>query len=110
MYPQRELTLLAARKIELQQSIAQRRAQSVKDAFRITRPLAWLDRAQTFWAQIPPLAKVAALSIGLLVLKRTLFPQRKINVLGPLLRWGSIILKAKAKAQKTDKIPAGSAW
>jgi hypothetical protein len=110
MYPQRQLTLLAARKIVLQRSIAQRRSQCVVDAIQLTRPLAWLDRAQTFWTQIPPLAKVAALSLGLLVLKRALFPQRKVSILGPLLRWGTIILDAKAKARKADNIPAGSAW
>jgi len=91
MYPQRELILLAARKAVLRQSIARRRDQCAVDTVRVMKPLELLDRALILWRRIPPLVKLTAIPLGLLVIKRTVFPQRKINILGPLLRWGSIL-------------------
>jgi len=91
MYPQRELTALAAYKITLRGDIALRRAAMAQAAAKVAQPLEWLDRVVAFWRRIPPLAKFAALPLGFLV-KRTIFPRWKI--LGPLLRWGPLVLGA----------------
>ena len=88
MFPQRALTLLAARKAELHQGIARRRVQCRADIIRVTKPLAWLDRLLTLWRRTPPVVKVSAIPVGLLVLNRFVFPRRKIKIFGPLLRWG----------------------
>jgi len=84
MYPQRELVLLADRKALLRQSIAQRRVQCTVDASRIAKPLEWLDRALALWRRVPSLAKLVAFPVGLLVIKRAIFPRRTMNILGHL--------------------------
>jgi hypothetical protein len=88
MYPQRELNLLAARKDMLRQRIALTRIQTCADLARVVQPVAWCDKVVAFWKRIPPLTKLVAIPLGLLVVKRTIFPQRKIKILGSLLRWG----------------------
>jgi len=88
MYPQRELSLLAAHKAALRRDIAFRRAQCVMAATRVARPLEWLDRAVGFWRKLSPFTKLAALPIGF-VLKRAIFPKGKI--LGALVRWAPMI-------------------
>jgi len=103
MYPQRQLTVLADRKVALRQSIARRRVQCAADVLRVTKPLAWLDRAQTLWERIPLLAKVAAIPLGLLAIKRVIFPQRKIKIFGSLLRWGVDIFGVMQSINATSK-------
>ncbi len=108
MYPQRELTLLADRKTVLRQRIALRRAQCAADAIRVTKPLEWLERALTLWRRIPPLAKTVAIPLGLLVIKRTMFPRQKIKFLGSLLRWGAVVYGAIASGRKANQTRAGT--
>jgi hypothetical protein len=91
MYPNRELTRLAARKAALRWDIALRRVQCAEAAARVARPLAWLDRMLAFWRQLSPLAQFAAVPLGLLI-KRTIFPRR--NVLRSLVRWGPFVFGA----------------
>ena len=91
MYPDRELTRLAARKAALRRDIALRRAQCAAAAARVAQPLEWLDRMLAFWRRLSPLVKFAALPLGFL-LKRSLAP--RIRVLGALLRWGPPVLGA----------------
>lgn len=88
MYPQRELTRLAAYKTALRWGIALRRAQCAEAAARIAQPLDWLDRMLAFWRRLSPLAKFAAVPLGLLV-QRTLFSRLKL--LGSLVRWGPLV-------------------
>ena len=91
MYPDRELTRLAAYKAALRRDIALRRAQCAKAAAQVAQPLEWLDRMLAFWRRLSPLVKFAALPLGLL-LKRSLAP--RLRVLGALLRWGPPVLGA----------------
>ena len=65
MYPDRELSRLAARKAALRHDIAGHRARWAEAAARVTRPLAWLDRMTAFCRRLAPL-------LGLL----TLLPSR----------------------------------
>jgi hypothetical protein len=91
MYPERELTRLAIRKAALQRTIALHRAQCVAAASRAAQPLAWIDRIVAFWRRLPPLASFAAAPLGWFI-TRTVFPRLKI--LGPLVRWGPLVLAA----------------
>jgi hypothetical protein len=91
MYPDRELTRLAAYKAALRRGIALRRAQCAVAAARVAQPLEWLDRMLAFWRRLSPFVKFAALPLGFL-LKRSLAPRTR--VLGTLLRWGPPVLGA----------------
>ena len=91
MYPDRELTRLAAYKAALRRDIALRRAQCAEAAARVAQPLEWLDRMLAFWRRLSPLVKFVALPLGFL-LKRSLAPRTR--VLGTLLRWGPPVLGA----------------
>jgi hypothetical protein len=91
MYPDRELTRLAAHKAALRRDIALRRTQCVEAAARVARPLEWLDRMLALWRRLSPLAQFAAVPLGFLV-KRTVFPRLKI--LGLLMRWGPLVFSA----------------
>jgi hypothetical protein len=91
MYPDRELTGLAARKAALRWDIALRRVQCAEAAARVAQPLAWLDRMLAFWRQLSPLAQFAAVPLGFLI-KRAVFPRRK--VLRSLVRWGPLVFGA----------------
>jgi hypothetical protein len=91
MYPQRELTRLAARKAALRWDIALRRAQCTEAATRMVRPFEWLDRMLALVRRISPLVKVAAMPLGFLA-ARTVFPRRK--VMGSLARWSPLVLGA----------------
>ena len=91
MYPDRELTRLAAYKAALRRGIALRRAQCAVAAARVAQPLEWLDRMLAIWRRLSPFVKFAALPLGFL-LKRSLAPRTR--VLGTLLRWGPPVLGA----------------
>jgi hypothetical protein len=91
MYPDRELTRLAAYKAALRRDVALRRAQCAVAAARVAQPLEWLDRMLAFWQRLSPFVKFAALPLGFL-LKRSLAPRTRI--LGTLLRWGPSVLGA----------------
>ena len=91
MYPDRELTRLAACKAALRWDIALRRAQCAVAAARVVQPLEWLDRTLAFWRRLSPLVPFAILPLGFL-LKRSLAPRTR--VLGTLLRWGPPVLGA----------------
>ena len=91
MYPERELNRLAVHKAALRREIAANRVLCAAAAAGVARPLAWLDRVVAFWRRLSPLAALAAVPVGLLV-QRTLFPRLKL--LGPLLRWGPLLVGA----------------
>lgn len=105
MYPDRELTRLAARKAALRRDIALRRAQCAEAAARVAQPLAWLDRMLAFWRRLSPLAQFAVVPLGFLV-KRTVFPRLKI--LGSLVRWGPLVFAAVRGISSLVKIRSGS--
>ena len=109
MYPQRELTRLAAYKTALQWDIALRRTQCAEAAARVAQPLAWLDRMLAFWRRLSSFAPFAPLVAMLLgrVITRTIFPRRKI--LRSLLRWGLLILGIVRGIRSAVKIRGRSA-
>ena len=89
MYPQGELTRIAADKAALGRRIARRRVECSEALAGAVEPLGWLDRAVDLWRRISPVAKIAAVPLAL-VAKRLLFPRAKL--LGSLLRWGPLAL------------------
>jgi hypothetical protein len=91
MYPNGELTRLAARKSALRLQIGHRRLECAHAAAGVERPLAWLARAIAFWRRISPVAKLAAIPLVLL-LKRTLLP--RAGLFTSLLRWTPAIFSA----------------
>lgn len=89
MYPQRELTRLAAYKTALRWDIALHRTQCAEAAARVAQPLAWLDRMLACWRRLSSFGPLAVVLLGWVV-TRTVFPRRKI--LGSLLRWAPLVL------------------
>jgi hypothetical protein len=76
MYPERELTRLAARKSGLRQAIALRRVHLAGTAARAAWPLAWLDRVLAVGSRLPPFTLLAALPFGCVV-ARSVFSSLK---------------------------------
>jgi hypothetical protein len=106
MYPERELTRLAAAKAVLRSRIGLRRAQCAEAAARVSQPLQWLDRMLALWRRIPPLARFAALPLGMLV-QRTAFPRLKL--LRWFVRWSPLVfgaLRVAGRAVKTRAEPS----
>jgi hypothetical protein len=89
MYPERELTRLAARKAVLRMRIGLRRVQCAEAAARVARPLEWLDRAREFLRKIQPLALLAAVPVGILAGRSS---RRSVRLLGSIARWIPIVL------------------
>ena len=87
MYPQQELNRLAARKLVLRRHITLHRMDCAEAAVHVVHPLEWLDRMMAFWRSLPPLAKVAAVPLGVLV-QRVASP--RFNILGSLVQWGPL--------------------
>lgn len=86
MYPERELSRLAARKAVIRRDIAGRRAMCAQAARRTAEPLRWLDRALVTWRRISPLARLA-MPLGLLAARPVL---DRVKFVRPLLRWGPL--------------------
>lgn len=91
MYPETELTRLAAHKTILRRRIAARRAVCADGFARIARPLALLDRLQVLWRRVAPLARALALPLGLLLGRSAL---RRTGFFGRVLRWAPVVLAA----------------
>lgn len=91
MYSDRELNRLAAYRASLRRRIACRRTECAVLAGRLTRPVAWLDRALAFWRRLSPFTQFAAVPLGLLV-SRAVLPRR--GLLGSLARWAPLALGA----------------
>jgi hypothetical protein len=106
MYPDRELTLLAAHKAFLRQGIALRRAQCRAAAAQVARPVAWLDRVMAFWRHLSPFTQFAAVPLGWLV-TRTVLPRMKI--LRTLARWGPLVFSAVRGIRSATRARAASA-
>lgn len=91
MYPNQELTRLAAHKLALRSRIAVRRIECADAVAHLAQPVAWLDRLLAIWRQLSPMAAVAAIPLGALA-QRLLFPRRRL--LGIVLRWGPLAYRA----------------
>ena len=106
MYPARELTELATRKLALQQDIARRRAECAAALAAVARPLAWLDGTFAFCRRYSPFAPFAAVALGWF-LQRAVFPRRK--ALGWLGRWGPLVFRAVRLVRTVGKVCSGTA-
>ena len=106
MYPQRELTRLAAYKTALRGDIALHRTHCAEAAARAAQPLAWLDRMLACWRRLATFGPLAVVLLGWVV-TRTVFPRRKI--LGSLLRWAPLALGLVRGIGAVVKIRSGSA-
>lgn len=73
MHPERELTRLAAYKTSLRRRLGRRRAECAAAALHATRPLVWMDRALAVCRRVAPLLKLAAVPLGLALI-RSLLP------------------------------------
>ena len=91
MYPDRELTRLAAHKAALRRSIARHRNQCAAAARLALEPVAWLDRMIVLWRKLSPFAQFVAVPLGFL-LKRS--SASRPRLLGTLLRWAPLVLGA----------------
>lgn len=69
MYPERELSRLAAHKTVLRRRILLRRVQCAEAAAGVAQPFAWLDRLRAIWGQLLPVAQAAAAPLGVLLLR-----------------------------------------
>lgn len=91
MYPDAELTRLAAHKAALRRRIAARRADCAEALQRVAQPLAVLDRIRDLWRRVAPLARMLALPVGLLFARSV--PSRT-GFFGRVLRWTPIVFAA----------------
>jgi hypothetical protein len=108
MYPDRELSRLAAHKVALRQNIADHRAQCAAAAARATQPLAWVDRMLALWRRLSPLAEFTAVPLSLLV-QRAVSPRLKI--LRTLVRWSPLVfgvVRVLGRATKTRAMHSNS--
>ena len=106
MYPQPELTRLAAYKAALRRDIAFRRDECVEAAAGVAKPFEWLDRMLALWRRLSPLTQFAAVPLGF-ALKRTLFPRARL--LGSLLRWSPLVFGAARVIGSMGKAHSGPA-
>lgn len=98
MYPQRDLTRLAARKTAVRGRIAEQRAAVADTAGRLIRPLVQLERLLSAAGRF---LRGAAVPLGLLAGHTVLRRSRPLSL---LLRWSPLLLAAvRALARR----PAG---
>jgi hypothetical protein len=103
MYPAAELTDLQRRKALLRAKISIGRLECTTMAGDVARPLDWIDRMVQQWRKISPIAKIAAIPLGLL-LKRGLLPGKKLRLMSRLVRFLPLVLAAMKtfRGQKTE--------
>jgi hypothetical protein len=89
MYPQPELTCLAARKRALCTRIARNRAFCAEATQRVTQPLRLLDELISVFRSFAPLAWIAGAPLGLLALHEI---GPRIKNLRTLLQWAPTAL------------------
>jgi hypothetical protein len=107
VYPTQELTRLAVHKESLRHSVSLRRARCSVAAARVTRPLAWIDRARVWWRQFSPFALGAAASLGFLMHRRHPHPHPRLKLLRALMRWGPLAIRAVRLAAEFSRSRAG---
>ena len=91
MYPQAELTRLAAQKSVLQRASARHRARCATVAARIAQPIAWIDGMLAAWRRLAPLTLLAIVPLALLAARAA---RSRRRFLGLLLRWAPVVLGA----------------
>jgi hypothetical protein len=93
MYPTEELEELALRKTVLRARISADRLRCATFASEAARPIHLIDRVITQWKRIPPIAKIAAVPLGLL-LRRAVSPRTKGNLVGRVMRFAPLVVNA----------------
>jgi hypothetical protein len=91
MYPQRELSRLAARKAILRHRISLHRAECVDAAANLAVPIEWIDSVLAFLKRMKPLAMLAAVPIGALIARSE---SRSLKFFASVARWAPIVLGA----------------
>lgn len=91
MYPRKELTVLARRKAMLLDRICVTRDEVMEAAARVAEPIEVVDRVVDRWRRISPMAKLAAVPLGLLLRRLVMKRARKLSA---ALRWGPLIFAA----------------
>ena len=85
MYPTGELNSLLRRKALLRAKISIGRLECAALATEAVRPIDWIDRFLVQWKKIAPIAKFAAVPLGLL-LQRRLLSGKKLKILSRVAR------------------------
>jgi hypothetical protein len=102
MYPQRELTRLAARKALVQARIELRRWECAQAAAQLSRPIALIDRGIALWRRISPFVKLMGLPAALLGARKILRHTRggkwtKLAAMLPaILRGAKVVMQMRA--------------
>jgi hypothetical protein len=86
MYPQSDLNLLTLRKRALIDRIRVRRNLCANQAHEVLKPVVWADGLYAKWQSISPLAKLAAVPVGLFITKK--FMPR----IGGLISWAPVAM------------------
>lgn len=81
MYPDGELTRLAAHKAALRQRITARRREIATGCTPVVRAAAWLDRAHALWRRLVPLIRATAVPLALLLARSTLARPHRLKTL-----------------------------
>ncbi len=89
MYPSGQLKALARHKAHVIQRSAFLRQEAVTAARGIEQSLSWVERAMDIWKRVGPLVKYGSVPLAFLARK---FLFRKVRFLGPLIKWGPILL------------------
>lgn len=91
MYPQRDLTRFSGHKDALIRDIARNRDKCAVAAVRVARPFMWMERLQSLWRQLSPLAQLAVVPAGVLA-ARVAFSRK--GIFRSVLRWGPLVFAA----------------
>ncbi len=100
MYPEQNLTRLGLHKATLRNRIARRRAECAGHANGVLQPLEFLDRLLALGRRIAPLAKLALVPLGWLLMRRAT-PRR--GLVANLLRWGPLAFGLLRNAAKVGR-------
>ncbi len=100
MYPEQNLTRLAQHKAMLRNRISRRRAECAGHAGAVMQPLEFVDRLVTLARRFAPLAKLAIVPLGWLLMRRAA-PRR--GLLASLLRWGPLAYGLARSASKAGR-------
>jgi hypothetical protein len=102
MYPSGELAELANRKARLQRRIGLTRLHCAAEAAVIAKPIGLFDRTVQRWRKIAPIAKIAAVPLGLL-LRRRLMPKPATSLIGQALKWMPAVMSAARMFSSRDR-------
>jgi hypothetical protein len=100
MYPQQDLIRIALHKAALRHSIALNRERIVEATSRVSKPVAFADRALAFWRDLSPIVRISAVPLGV-VATRALFP--RLRILRTVVRWSPLVIAAMRALKVREK-------